>query len=85
MFEGGFRDLVGEDRVLNGQDGGSWDAEKKLVFFYALDSNFKLLACARKKKKMQKVSSSAQEIETTTYQHRDPLVCFSDPGVEFCG
>jgi hypothetical protein len=31
---------MGEDGVLDGEDSGSWDTEKNLIFFYVVEGNF---------------------------------------------
>jgi hypothetical protein len=36
VLEGGFGNLFGEDRVLDGEDGGAGDAEEELIFFDVL-------------------------------------------------
>jgi hypothetical protein len=61
VFEGGFRNLVRQDRVLDCENGGSWDSEKDFVFFYVMKGNLESLADVLQVCEEGKVGSSAPE------------------------
>lgn len=39
VVEGRLRDLFGEDRIVDGEDGGARDAEEEFIFFDVLRRN----------------------------------------------